>query len=528
MKLEKYKVISLLALLLLVIVLPIYAVIEPRRMAQAQEELRQEFVSDAAVLYVENCALCHGAAGEGIGATPGLDNEGLRTADYDFLFKTIARGRYDTTMSAWHSEEGGIFNDYQVDELVALIRYVDWSQVRELAAAEGLIPPTLPVPEIEEEFLQEIAALGPEGNTWAEGMSLYANNCTVCHGINGEGSDLGLPLNTAELRSREAGELARIIGEGVPGTAMAGWKNSLSVQEIDKLVAFLHNWDVIEAQGLELQAPQPIHIDLNNPQEVLALGENIYNSTCSSCHGENGSGGTGPALNSLQFLTNKNDDQITNTIINGSHRPNSSMPAFGDRFTAVELAALVDFIRAWEPTATWVENPRGTEQGGGPPWLRATPDPNNPVSPGQGQGQGRGQGQGQGQGGRGGGPPWRQNTDTAQTPDQVQPAPAGQGPTNVGPTNVGPTIFVQGDVVTAEGNRLAVITDESAIVDAMLGPPWFWSESGIPLAPGDRVEFEGFESADHMEVNWLTNLTTGQTIQLRTAEGQPVWSSGGG
>ena len=83
------------------------------------------------------------------------------------------------------------------------------------------------MPEIEEAFLEEIAALGPEGNEWAGGMSLYANNCTVCHGINGQGSDLGLPLNTEELRSREADELARIIGEGVPGTAMAGWKNSL-------------------------------------------------------------------------------------------------------------------------------------------------------------------------------------------------------------------------------------------------------------------------------------------------------------
>ena len=521
MKLEKYKVISLLALAILVIALPLYAMTEPERMDRAQADLRQEFVADAAVLYVENCALCHGAAGEGIGATPGLDNDGLRTADYDFLFKTIARGRYDTTMSGWHSEEGGIFNEYQIDELVALIRYVDWSQVRELAAAQGLIPPTMPVPEIAEAFLEEIAALSPEGSIWAEGMSLYANNCTVCHGINGQGSDLGLPLNTAELRAREAVELARIISEGVPGTAMAGWKNSLSVEAIDKLVAFLHNWDLIEAQGLELQAPQPIHIDLNNPEEVLALGENIYNSTCSACHGENGGGGTGPALNSLQFLTTKTDEQMSNTIINGSRRPNASMPAFGDRFTAVELAALVDFIRAWEPAATWVENPRGTAQGGGPPWLRATPDPNNPVTPGQGQGQGQGQGKGQGQGqGQGGGPPWRQNTDTAQAPDQAQPA--GQGP-----TNVGPTIHVRGDVVTAGGNMLAVITGESAIVEAMLGPPWFWTENGIPLAVGDRVEFEGFESPDHMELNWLTNLTTGQTIQLRTPEGTPVWSAGG-
>ena len=507
MKLERYKVVSLLALLILAIALPIYTFMEPQRMVRAQDELRQQFVSDAAVLYVENCALCHGATGEGIGATPGLDSEALRTADYDSLFKTIARGRYATTMSAWHSDEGGVFNDYQVDELVALIRYVDWSQVRELAADQGLIPPTLPVPEIEQGFLEEITALDPEGNIWAEGMGLYANNCTVCHGISGEGSDLGVALNVEELRAREAVDLARTISEGVPGTAMAGWKNSLSAEEIDALVAFLHNWDVIEGQGLELAAPEPIHIDLDNPEEVLALGAGIYNTTCSSCHGENGSGGTGPALNSLQFLTKKSDEQIRNTIINGSHRPNSTMPAFGDRFTAVELAALVDYVRAWEPTAAWVENPRGSEQGGGPPWLRATPDPDNPLDPNAGNGPGKGRG------GRGGGPAWRQD---GSTPAQTQTA--GQGP----------TVYVQGDIVTVDGNRLAAITAESLIIEAMLGPHWFWSENGIALAPGDQIEFEGFQSADHMEVNWLTNLTTGETIQLRTPEGMPVWGGGAG
>ncbi len=37
------------------------------------------------------------------------------------------------------------------------------------------------------------------------------------------------------------------------------------------------------------------------------------------------------------------------------------------------------------------EPARGTEQGGGPPWLRATPDPNNPIQPGQGRGAQSGQ-----------------------------------------------------------------------------------------------------------------------------------------
>ncbi|MEZ4559563.1 MAG: hypothetical protein R2854_24515 [Caldilineaceae bacterium] len=40
-------------------------------MAQAQTDLRQQYVEEAAELYVEQCAVRHGAAGEGTGATPG-------------------------------------------------------------------------------------------------------------------------------------------------------------------------------------------------------------------------------------------------------------------------------------------------------------------------------------------------------------------------------------------------------------------------------------------------------------------------
>ncbi len=398
------KLVSLLALLILIIVIPAYAWLEPERLEQSQVDLRQEFVSDAAVLYVENCVVCHGAEGEGIGAMPGLNNEGLRTAEYDMLAKTIARGRYNTAMAAWHSDEGGSLNDYQIDELVTLIRYGDWTQVREMAAQRGLIPPTLPAAALEPEFLAEIAALdGAAGSQWAAGMQLFAANCTLCHGIRGEGTELGVTLNTPEIQATDSATLQRIITEGVPGTMMVGWGSSLQPAEIESLAAFLQNWDQIEAQGIELTPPEPIQIDVDDPEAMLDLGERIYSSTCIACHGENGSGGTGPVLNSQQVLTNKTDEQLTQTIINGGQKRNSSMPAFGDRLTSVEIEAVVGLLRSWEPTAPWVENPRGTAQGGGPPWFRATPDANNPVSPETGQGQGQGQGRGQGQGG----PPWR-------------------------------------------------------------------------------------------------------------------------
>jgi mono/diheme cytochrome c family protein len=439
------------------------------------------------------------------------------------LYKVIARGRYDTAMAGWGVAEGGVYTDYQIEELIALIRYGDWAEVNELAAAQGLIPPTLPVPQVDEGTLEQVAALAPAGEQWAEGMTLYANNCATCHGVNGEGSDLGVPLNTAEVAATAAAELTRLINEGVPGTMMAGWDNTLPAADVAALVAFLTNWDAIAAAGVEMAPPAPIQINLDNPDEVLALGERIFNAACASCHGENGGGGTGPALNSQQFLTGKDDDAILSAIVNGGRRPRSTMPAFGDRLTTVELAALVDYIRAWEPTAPLVENPRGTAQGGGPPWLR---NDGETISPGGGQGaQGRGNPGNQGSGGRGqgqgrgqGGPAWR----------DAAPPPVQQGENTPGagldlPNHQGETLQFRGVVLAVEGNRLTFQTEAGERREAMLGPPWFWAENGIPLAPGDQIELEGFAATDHMEINWLQNLSSGRRINLRTPTGQPVW-----
>jgi len=495
---NRYHLLILIGLLILVVALPVYALREPDRMEAAQQALREQYVADGAIMYVDNCALCHGVEGEGIGAYPPLNTDAIREADFDFLYKTIARGRYNTAMSAWHEEDGGPFNTYQVEELVAFLRYVDWGQVKELAAQQGVIPPAMPVPEVSEDFLQQVAALGPEGESWARGIATYARNCTTCHGVNGEGTDLAPALNDEDTRTTDAGELARIIREGVPGTMMPSWDKKLDESTIADLVAFLQHWDTIRAAGLELTPPAPIHVDLTNPEEVLALGKTLYANTCAACHGENGEGGSGPALNSLQILTRHTDDDLRNTILYGPRRPNSIMPAFGDRLTSVEVDALVQYLRSWEATAVWVENPRGTEQRGGPPWLRATPDADHPIPPGRGRNQGRG------------GPP------PGKGPNAQEAAP---------PEAQGPTLHFTGHVIRVTENQLSFRDDAGVERQAMLGPPWWWSENHIDLHPGDPIELEGFESPEHMEINWIQNLRTGERLVLRTPDGMPVWAA---
>jgi mono/diheme cytochrome c family protein len=138
---NRYNLISLIALLAFVVTLPVYAWLEPGRMQLSQTSLRQQYLEEGAVLYLEYCALCHGPAGEGIGITPALDHPALAEAHPEFLFRTIARASHGTTMAAWHIEEGGVLNDYQIDELVSFIRFADWQQVNQLAAARGFTPP---------------------------------------------------------------------------------------------------------------------------------------------------------------------------------------------------------------------------------------------------------------------------------------------------------------------------------------------------------------------------------------------------
>jgi mono/diheme cytochrome c family protein len=135
---NRYTFISLIALLALVIIIPLYASQEPVRMAEAQDVLQDEYLQDASEVYLEFCGECHGPTGEGIGLNPALNRLGLAEADPDVLFRIIARATHGSSMAAWHLDEGGILNDYQIRGLVTLIRFADWNEVKRMATEKGI------------------------------------------------------------------------------------------------------------------------------------------------------------------------------------------------------------------------------------------------------------------------------------------------------------------------------------------------------------------------------------------------------
>lgn len=167
---NRYNLVSFVALLVLVTTLPIYALYEPLRMEQARESLRRQFIADATEVYLETCAGCHGAGGEGIAPMPPLNKTELARADYGLLYQTIARASHGTAMAAWHIDEGGILSDYQIEELITLIRHGNWAEVRSQAAMQDFNPPAPPVPNV------AVVSLAGAANPQAG-----PHECRACH-----------------------------------------------------------------------------------------------------------------------------------------------------------------------------------------------------------------------------------------------------------------------------------------------------------------------------------------------------------
>ena len=315
-------------------------------------------------LYAENCAVCHGLNGEGIGATPPLNAPGLQSMPFDELYKIIARGRFDTAMPAWSKEDGGPLSDYQIGELVALIQSGNWKETGNRVVNLGLAP-LIPFTTDPDPALLEAVGSLPDGVTLQTAITIYASQCVACHGADGLGTGIAPALNDPDVREKTVEELTRTITYGNAGTLMAGWSNVLTPEEISAMVTLVQRWDEVPVGAI----PAP-DVPIPTTEESIALGSELFSANCSRCHGPDGQGKPiAPSLNVKSFLTDTTDHAIQQIITLGV--PGTAMPAWGDRMTEAEIQAIVGFMRQWEATAPEVAQPLGPPSGmGGPPWLR--------------------------------------------------------------------------------------------------------------------------------------------------------------
>ncbi|HLA97735.1 MAG TPA: c-type cytochrome [Anaerolineales bacterium] len=172
------------------------------------------------------------------------------------------------------------------------------------------------------------------------GRSLYAENCSLCHGEDGEGAD-GPALNDKSFLVNTSDEtIFSLIGSGVPSSEMPAWNQAFggpfTDQQIQQIVAFMRNW--------EGEAPDRRSIAM---QGDPVNGLTIFSSTCVICHGEDGLGSErAPAINDPAKLEQFDDDWYEQTIAEG--RPAQGMPTWGTVLSPEQIRDLVALLRAWE------------------------------------------------------------------------------------------------------------------------------------------------------------------------------------
>jgi cytochrome c oxidase cbb3-type subunit 3 len=183
----------------------------------------------AAADYQKYCALCHGADREGYvnDHAPSLRSQSLMASGFPSEIRyAIGYGRRGTPMGAFSEEMGGPLNRNEIHRLTR------W--LREQAGAEPLYLPIDPV----------------EGDI-VLGEKTFAQNCTKCHGEQGEGITGPAIGNPAMLSLTTDAFIQYAIENGRDGTEMVGFRDQLSAEEINGITAFLRT----RAAGWQMAVP---------------------------------------------------------------------------------------------------------------------------------------------------------------------------------------------------------------------------------------------------------------------------------
>jgi mono/diheme cytochrome c family protein len=178
-------------------------------------------------LFSKNCAACHGDFGEG-GPNPTRpddiiapisSSEFLKTRDDFTLRAIIAQGQPNFGMSPFGSSFGGPLDDGEIDAIVAYLR--SW---------ESNPPVELP---------PEVVPAQPS----LSATDIYKNLCAQCHGPNGEG---GAIVASGFQSTKTDQQIFDIINQGHKATAMIGWGEVLSAEQIQQVVEFIRGLKAAE------------------------------------------------------------------------------------------------------------------------------------------------------------------------------------------------------------------------------------------------------------------------------------------
>lgn len=170
---------------------------------------------------------------------------------------------------------------------------------------------------------------------------LYSQNCSGCHGANGQGAltvGIGRP---AYLAIADDATIHRTIEQGRPGTPMPAFAQKagglLTEAQIDILVRGIRDW----ANPAEFANTTPPAYAASEAGEA-ARGAEIFKVSCGPCHGLDGRGAR--AIANTSYLALVSDQHLRTVIIVGM--PHLGMPDWRGHPKPLAEADVSDLV-AW-------------------------------------------------------------------------------------------------------------------------------------------------------------------------------------
>ena len=178
----------------------------------------------------------------------------------------------------------------------------------------------------------------------ADFRQLYDQNCSGCHGADGQGGSTVGVGDPVYLAIADDATIRRITAEGVPGTAMPPFGPKAGGLLTDRQIEIL-------VHGIRARWAKPAVFEKEKPPAYTAStagdaarGQNVFTAFCSSCHGHDGRGGRGGSIVDSSYLALVSDQHLRTVTITGT--PALGMPSWQGHGKPLSDADVTDVV-AW-------------------------------------------------------------------------------------------------------------------------------------------------------------------------------------
>ncbi len=285
------------------------------------------------------CYGCHKIRGVGGALGPALSDQGEKSASH-YRFRFVSGS---PTIPTWMREH--FLEPRRISPGTSMLAYPLGRDSLDalIAVLLGLRSATLPIEYYSSEAIQELKG----ERSVLTGLQVYRAFCSGCHGDNGQGRTYGADrTGSPNLAGREFQSIASremiafIVTVGRGSKSMPAWRSTLSGLQPTEIEAII---DKIRS----FRSEAPSLSDVERTRGIADRGKFLYEQYCALCHGNDGEGSIGPALQNQDFLSTATDQFIVETIATG--RRNTAMPSWS-YLSAQDLADLLRSIRSWQNT----------------------------------------------------------------------------------------------------------------------------------------------------------------------------------